>query len=169
MMRCICWHDCSAAGQFGTRLQGGKDAAGARYIMTRLAPMARTLFHEHDDALLAYLREEGQRIEPSGAPPFTYPGSIAARRGSSISTTMRCWPTCARKASPFCPPSAPPYEFPETSYSVRRASLKSARMERLPGSWSSLCPRPSLSHAVGALWPACGQSHSLSMPVVVPL
>jgi hypothetical protein len=52
------------AGQFGTRLQGGKDAAGARYIMTRLAPMARTLFHAHDDALLAYLREEGQRIEP---------------------------------------------------------------------------------------------------------
>ena len=32
--------------------------------MTRLHPMARTLFHEHDDPLLAYLKEEGQRIEP---------------------------------------------------------------------------------------------------------
>ena len=53
------------AGQFGTRLQGGKDAAGARYIMTRLAPIARAVFHEHDDALLAYLREEGQSIEPT--------------------------------------------------------------------------------------------------------
>ena len=60
-----CWHAFMLAGQFGTRLQGGKDSAGARYIMTRLAPIARAVFHEHDDALLAYLREEGQSIEPT--------------------------------------------------------------------------------------------------------
>lgn len=52
------------AGQFGTRLQGGKDAAGARYIMTRLDKIARVVFHEHDDKLLGYLKEEGQSIEP---------------------------------------------------------------------------------------------------------
>ena len=51
-------------GQFGTRLMGGKDAASARYIYTRLDPMARALFHEADDALLEYLNEEGQVIEP---------------------------------------------------------------------------------------------------------
>lgn len=51
-------------GQFGTRLQGGKDAAGARYIMTRLDKIARVVFHEHDDKLLDYLKEEGQSIEP---------------------------------------------------------------------------------------------------------
>ena len=54
----------SRAGQFGTRLQGGKDAASARYIFTRLAPLARHLFNEADDALLNYLNEEGQTIEP---------------------------------------------------------------------------------------------------------
>lgn len=52
------------SGQFGTRLQGGKDAASARYIYTRLAPLTRTLFSEHDDVLLNYLNEEGQAIEP---------------------------------------------------------------------------------------------------------
>ena len=57
-------HCCARAGQFGTRLQGGKDAAGARYIMTRLDRIARVVFHEHDDKLLGYLKEEGQSIEP---------------------------------------------------------------------------------------------------------
>ena len=57
------------AGQFGTRLQGGKDAAGARYIMTRLDKIARVVFHEHDDKLLGYLKEEGQSIEPQWCDP----------------------------------------------------------------------------------------------------
>ncbi|KAK9837218.1 hypothetical protein WJX84_005222 [Apatococcus fuscideae] len=52
------------AGQFGTRLQGGKDAASARYIHTHLAPLTRHIFHPADDVLLTYLNEEGQRIEP---------------------------------------------------------------------------------------------------------
>jgi len=51
-------------GQFGTRLQGGKDAASARYIYTRLAPLARAVFPEADDAVLNYLNEEGLSIEP---------------------------------------------------------------------------------------------------------
>ena len=52
------------AGQFGTRLQGGKDAASARYIFTRLAPVTRALFPEADDVLLEYLEEDGLGIEP---------------------------------------------------------------------------------------------------------
>ena len=44
--------------------QGGKDAASARYIYTRLAPLTRHLFNEADDRLLNYLNEEGQSIEP---------------------------------------------------------------------------------------------------------
>eukprot|EP00201_Polytomella_parva_P007132 CAMPEP_0175084448 /NCGR_PEP_ID=MMETSP0052_2-20121109/28066_1 /TAXON_ID=51329 ORGANISM="Polytomella parva, Strain SAG 63-3" /NCGR_SAMPLE_ID=MMETSP0052_2 /ASSEMBLY_ACC=CAM_ASM_000194 /LENGTH=1591 /DNA_ID=CAMNT_0016356255 /DNA_START=27 /DNA_END=4799 /DNA_ORIENTATION=- len=52
------------SGMFGTRLQGGKDAASARYIYTRLSSLTRFLFHEDDDVLLAYLNEEGQFIEP---------------------------------------------------------------------------------------------------------
>lgn len=52
-------------GQFGTRLQGGKDAASARYIYTSLSVFARILFREEDDALYKYLTDDGQKIEPS--------------------------------------------------------------------------------------------------------
>ena len=52
------------SGQFGTRLQGGKDAASGRYIYTRLCGITRKIFSLHDDALLATQTEEGQKIEP---------------------------------------------------------------------------------------------------------
>lgn len=52
------------AGQFGTRLQGGKDAASSRYIFTKLAPFARALFPEHDDQVLKYLEDDGLSVEP---------------------------------------------------------------------------------------------------------
>ena len=51
-------------GQYGTRDQGGKDHASPRYIFTELAPITRTLFHPHDDALLSYLQEDNVKIEP---------------------------------------------------------------------------------------------------------
>ena len=54
----------SSAGQFGTRLQGGKDSASARYIFTRMTKLTRHLFNATDDRLLNYLNEEGQQIEP---------------------------------------------------------------------------------------------------------
>ncbi|ORY48818.1 DNA topoisomerase, partial [Leucosporidium creatinivorum] len=52
-------------GQFGTRLQGGKDAASARYIFTNVASITRTVFHPADDNVLDYLNDDGQSIEPS--------------------------------------------------------------------------------------------------------
>mmetsp|Transcript_68629 Transcript_68629/g.146956 ORF Transcript_68629/g.146956 Transcript_68629/m.146956 type:complete len:1911 (+) Transcript_68629:89-5821(+) len=52
-------------GQFGTRLQGGKDHAAARYIFTKLSRVARCMFPEDDDAVLEYLSEEGINIEPT--------------------------------------------------------------------------------------------------------
>lgn len=58
---CAC---CHSAGQFGTRLQGGKDSASARYIFTRMTKLTRHLFNAFDDRLLNYLNEEGQQIEP---------------------------------------------------------------------------------------------------------
>ncbi|CDW56276.1 DNA topoisomerase 2 [Trichuris trichiura] len=51
-------------GQFGTRLQGGKDAASARYIFTMLNPVTRALFHESDIPCLNFLFDDNQRIEP---------------------------------------------------------------------------------------------------------
>ena len=51
-------------GQYGTRDQGGKDHASARYIFTEPAPITRALFHPSDDPLLNYLKEDNDVIEP---------------------------------------------------------------------------------------------------------
>jgi DNA topoisomerase-2 len=51
-------------GQFGTRLQGGEDAASERYIFTMLNPLTRRLFPEADDAVLHYLNDDGTMVEP---------------------------------------------------------------------------------------------------------
>jgi len=51
-------------GQFGTRLQGGDDAASERYIFTQLNSMARLIFPEADDAVLNYLNDDGVIVEP---------------------------------------------------------------------------------------------------------
>ncbi|KAA8649678.1 DNA topoisomerase 2 [Aspergillus tanneri] len=52
------------SGNFGSRLQGGSDCASARYIYTRLSPFARRVFHSHDDPLLSYNEDDGEKIEP---------------------------------------------------------------------------------------------------------
>ena len=41
-------------GQFGTRLQGGKDAASPRYIFTRMETITEILFNKFDNTLLEY-------------------------------------------------------------------------------------------------------------------
>ncbi|XP_032783705.2 DNA topoisomerase 2 isoform X2 [Daphnia magna] len=51
-------------GQFGTRLQGGKDAASPRYIFTLMNKVTRAIFHPHDDPLLKHQMDDNQRIEP---------------------------------------------------------------------------------------------------------
>jgi DNA topoisomerase-2 len=51
-------------GQFGTRLQGGDDAASERYIFTQLNPLARLIFPEPDDAVLNNLNDDGSIVEP---------------------------------------------------------------------------------------------------------
>eukprot|EP01064_Diplonema_japonicum_P021987 TRINITY_DN315_c1_g2_i4.p1 TRINITY_DN315_c1_g2~~TRINITY_DN315_c1_g2_i4.p1 ORF type:complete len:605 (+),score=148.04 TRINITY_DN315_c1_g2_i4:171-1817(+) len=51
-------------GQFGTRLGGGADHASARYISTRLSPLARKLFREEDELLLDMKVDEGKELEP---------------------------------------------------------------------------------------------------------
>ncbi len=51
-------------GQFGTRLQGGRDSASERYIFTQLSKLTRLIFRQEDDAILSYLNDDGQMVEP---------------------------------------------------------------------------------------------------------
>ena len=51
-------------GQFGTRLQGGDDAASERYICTQLNKLTRLVFPEADDPILIYLEDDGTPVQP---------------------------------------------------------------------------------------------------------
>ena len=51
-------------GQFGGRLQGGKDSASERYIFTQLNKLTRLIFRQEDDAVLSYIDDDGQMVEP---------------------------------------------------------------------------------------------------------
>ena len=52
------------SGQFGGRLQGGKDSASERYIFTQLSRITRAIFPQNDDAILTYLNDDGTPVEP---------------------------------------------------------------------------------------------------------
>lgn len=51
-------------GQFGTRLQGGKDSASPRYIHTYLQKHVKYLLPEDDFAVLTYRDDDGTPVEP---------------------------------------------------------------------------------------------------------
>ena len=56
-------------GQFGTRLQGGKDSASPRYIHTYLQPGVRKLVPEADFEVLKYRDDDGLPVEPEWYAP----------------------------------------------------------------------------------------------------
>ena len=51
-------------GQFGSRLEGGKDSAAPRYIFTYLSKITSTLFNKDDTPLLKQNVDDGDIIEP---------------------------------------------------------------------------------------------------------
>lgn len=57
-------------GMFGTRAQGGKEAASPRYIFTNVNEQTRLLYPEEDLPLMAYIKEEGMQIEPDHYVPI---------------------------------------------------------------------------------------------------
>ena len=81
------------SGQFGTRLLMGKDSASPRYIFTRLSPIVKTLFNEHDNVLLDYLDDDGMKIEPKYyipiIPVILVNGSEGI--GTGYSTNIPCY------------------------------------------------------------------------------
>jgi DNA topoisomerase-2 len=58
------------SGNFGSRALGGKDAASARYIQTRLDEITRLVFRPEDDRLLPREKDDdGQDVEPTAYVP----------------------------------------------------------------------------------------------------
>jgi DNA topoisomerase II len=57
-------------GQFGTRLQGGKDSASPRYIHTYLQPGIRRIVPEADFQVLTYRDDDGLQVEPEFYAPI---------------------------------------------------------------------------------------------------
>jgi DNA topoisomerase-2 len=76
------------SGQFGTRLAGGKDAASARYIFTRLAPQTRKIFDQADDGVLKYMFDDGQKVEPEYYAPII--PMILVNGAEGIGTGFSC-------------------------------------------------------------------------------
>jgi DNA topoisomerase-2 len=52
-------------GQFGSRLQGGHDAASARYIFTKMDMLTNLIFRPEDDVLLEHVTDDGDVVEPT--------------------------------------------------------------------------------------------------------
>ena len=57
-------------GQFGTRLQGGKDHASERYIYTMLNPIVKYIYREADLPVLNYLDDDGTPVQPDFYAPI---------------------------------------------------------------------------------------------------
>jgi DNA topoisomerase-2 len=80
-------------GQFGTRLQGGKDSASERYIFTLLNKITRTIFQQSDDAVLNYLKDDGQQVEPIYYAPIIPMILVNGSKGigTGFSTDIMCY------------------------------------------------------------------------------
>ncbi|KAJ7356666.1 DNA topoisomerase II [Mycena albidolilacea] len=83
----------SPEGQFGTRDQGGKDAASARYIFTKPTPISRTIYHPHDDPLLTQQKDDNTIVEPEWYIPVVPMVLIngAEGIGTGWSTNIPCF------------------------------------------------------------------------------
>ena len=57
-------------GQFGTRLEGGKDSASPRYIHTYLQPQVHNLVPHEDFDVLEYRDDDGLLVEPNWYAPI---------------------------------------------------------------------------------------------------
>lgn len=80
-------------GQFGTRIQGGKDSASPRYIHTMLNNIVSSIFHVDDLDVLEYLVDDGLQIEPTYyvpiIPMILVNGAVGI--GTGFSTNVPCY------------------------------------------------------------------------------
>jgi DNA topoisomerase-2 len=80
-------------GQFGTRLQGGKDSASERYIFTQLNKITRSIFPSQDDNVLTYLDDDGLLVEPVYYAPIIPMVLVNGSKGigTGFSTDIMCY------------------------------------------------------------------------------
>jgi DNA topoisomerase-2 len=81
------------SGQFGTRLQGGKDSASERYIFTYLNKITRSIFPEMDDHVVKYLDDDGMLVEPLFYAPIIPMILVNGAKGigTGFSTDIMCY------------------------------------------------------------------------------
>ena len=81
------------AGQFGSRVKGGKDSSSPRYIFTLLERITRRIFSEHDDAILNYLNDDGTLVEPQYYVPIIPMILVNGSKGigTGFSTEILCY------------------------------------------------------------------------------
>ncbi|NDH06281.1 hypothetical protein EBX93_10210, partial [bacterium] len=80
-------------GQFGTRLQGGKDSASERYIFTQLNKITRSIYPAADDNVLTYLNDDGLPVEPIYYAPIIPMILVNGSKGigTGFSTDIMCY------------------------------------------------------------------------------
>lgn len=81
-------------GGFGTRLEGGKDAASARYIYTKLEAMTDYIFRNEDDPILTYVNDDGDIVQPEfyvPIIPMILVNGCTAGIGTGWSCTIPCY------------------------------------------------------------------------------
>lgn len=107
-------------GQFGTRLQGGKDAASERYIFTNMMPITKNIYIDADQTTITYLNEDGISIEPEYYVPIVPMILINGSRGigTGYSSDVPCYNPrmivdyirCRLKNNPVLPELHPYYD-----------------------------------------------------------
>jgi len=80
-------------GQFGSRLQAGADSASERYIFTQLNKLTRLIYRSEDDAILTYLDDDGQSVEPIYYVPIIPMVLVNGTKGigTGFSTEIMCY------------------------------------------------------------------------------
>ncbi len=80
-------------GGFGTRLEGGKDAASARYIFTKKEALTDYIFRSEDDPLLTPVNDDGDLVQPEHYIPII-PMILANGCLAGIGTGWSCTVPC---------------------------------------------------------------------------
>ena len=81
-------------GGFGTRLEGGKDAASARYIFTKKEALTDYIFRAEDDPLLTPVNDDGDLVQPEHyipIIPMILVNGCTAGIGTGWSCTVPCF------------------------------------------------------------------------------